>query len=92
MAPGSRSNFGAPVFEPEAFRKQIYCIEESTCDIVGIFDAPAMIRHPHSDSAPGELWPPCLPRSAPGEVIYPSSQRENFPVDCPERLVFKTGR
>jgi len=25
-------------------------------------------------------------------VIYPSSQREHFPVVPPERLVFKTGR
>jgi len=27
------------MFKPEVFRKQMYCIEESTCDIVGIFDA-----------------------------------------------------
>jgi len=25
------------MFETEFFRKQIYCIKESTCDIVGIF-------------------------------------------------------
>jgi len=25
------------MFEPEVFRKQTYCIEESTCDIVGTF-------------------------------------------------------
>jgi len=31
MAPGARSKFGAPVFETEVFRKQMYCIEESTC-------------------------------------------------------------
>jgi len=53
MAPGARSNFGAPMFELEVFRKQMYCIEESTCDIVGTF------RRPHSDLAPGELCPPC---------------------------------
>jgi len=41
------------MFEPEVFRKQIYCIEESTCDIVGTF------RLPHSDSVPGELCQPC---------------------------------
>jgi len=29
--------FGAPMFEPEVFRKQIHCIAESTCDIVGTF-------------------------------------------------------
>jgi len=62
MALGARSKFGAPVFEPEIFRKHIYCIEESTCDIVGTFlhppqsfGAPAVIRLPHSDWAPGEL-------------------------------------
>jgi len=58
MAPGTRSKFGkfgTPVFEPEVFRKQMYCIEESTCDNVGTF------RRSHSDLAPGELFPPCLP-------------------------------
>jgi len=28
------------MFEPEVFRKQMYCIEESTCDIVGTFRRP----------------------------------------------------
>jgi len=37
MAPGAKSQFGAPMAEPELFRKQICCIEESTCDIVGTF-------------------------------------------------------
>ena len=31
MAPGARSKFGAPMFEPKDFREQKYCIEESTC-------------------------------------------------------------
>ena len=35
--PGARSKFGAPSVEPEIFRKQMYCIEESTGDIVEIF-------------------------------------------------------
>ena len=26
-----------PMFEPEVLRKQMYCIEESTCDIVGSY-------------------------------------------------------
>jgi len=42
------------MFEPEVFRKQMYCIEESTCNIVGT------IRRPHGDSAPGESCPPSL--------------------------------
>jgi len=37
------------MLELELFRKEIYCIEESACDIVGTF------RRPRSDSAPGEL-------------------------------------
>jgi len=32
--------FGAPMFEPELFRKQIYCIEENTCNIFGTFRRP----------------------------------------------------
>jgi len=40
MAPGARSKFVGPVFEPELFRKQVYWIEGSTCDIVGIFWRP----------------------------------------------------
>jgi len=37
------------MFEPEVFGKQIYCIEENTCDIVGAFGTP------RSDSAVEEL-------------------------------------
>ena len=37
----------------QVFRKQMYCIEESTCDTVGIFGAPRS----RSDSAPGQLCP-----------------------------------
>jgi len=40
MATGARSKFGAPMLEPEVFRKQMHCIEESTCDIVGTFRRP----------------------------------------------------
>jgi len=47
MAPGARSKFGAPMFKPEPFWKQMYCIEESTCDICWDFSA-----QPRSDSAP----------------------------------------
>jgi len=37
----------------------MYCIEESTCDVtlLGLFGAPAVIRRPHGDLAPGELCP-----------------------------------
>ena len=35
------------MFEPKVFRKQMYCVEESTCDIVGTFPgAPTLIWRP----------------------------------------------
>jgi len=40
MAAGARSKFAASMFEPEVFRKQLYCIEQSTCDIVRTFHSP----------------------------------------------------
>jgi len=63
MAPGARSKFGASMFEPKVFRKQMYCIEESTCDTDGSFR-----RFPQSFGAsivfprPGNFAsPPCPP-------------------------------
>jgi len=62
------------MFEPDLFRRKIYCIEESrpTCDIFGTFrrtrsdSAPSVvIRRPHCGSAPGELCPPSPPRYTP---------------------------
>jgi len=38
MAPGARSKFGAPVFEPEDFRKQMYCTEVLVT-LLGLFGA-----------------------------------------------------
>jgi len=48
MAAGARSKFGAPMFEPEVFRKQMYCIEESSLlvTLLGLFGAPIVFRHP----------------------------------------------
>jgi len=47
------------MFEPEVFRKQMYCIEESSLlvTLLGLSGAP------HSDSDPGKLL--ALPRYAP---------------------------
>ena len=39
MASGARSKFGAPVFEPEVFRKQMYCTEV-LLTLLGYFGAP----------------------------------------------------
>ena len=63
MAPGARSKFVAPMFEPEVFRKQIYCIEESTCGIFGTsWYPPIVIRRP-GNCAPVPTLVTCLNRS-----------------------------
>ena len=59
MAPGARSKFGAPMFEPEVFRQQMYCIEV-LLTLLGLFVVP------RSHSAPGELCPLHPHRYAPG--------------------------
>ena len=57
--PGQEASLAPPTFEPEVFRKQMHCVDKSSCDIIGIF------RRPRSDLASGELRPPCPPRYAP---------------------------
>jgi len=49
------------MFEFEVFRKQMYCIEESACDICLDFLAPPQsFGAPRSDSEPGKLCRPSL--------------------------------
>jgi len=61
IAPGARSKFGAPIFEPEVFRKQMNCTEVIVT-LLGLFGAPQsfsaliVIRHP-GNCAP---FPPSL--------------------------------
>ena len=43
---GARRKLDVLMFESEVFRKQMYCIEESTCDSAGTFSVP------RRDSAP----------------------------------------
>jgi len=58
----ARNKFGTPVFQPKVFRKQIYCIEESTCNIAGTFRRPTQSFDAlRSDSATGELRPDYAP-------------------------------
>jgi len=53
MVHGARNKPDAPMFGLSAFREQMYCIEESTCDIDGIFRRPPMIWRPgHCDPFP----------------------------------------
>jgi len=37
MAHGERNKFGAPMFGPEVFRKQMYCFEKSSYNITVTF-------------------------------------------------------
>jgi len=80
----ARSKFSATMFEPEVFRKQMYCIEESTCNIVGTFpNPPAIIQRPHCLSEPGELRSPCPPRYAPdGDVTKTYRMNTQFMFEC----------
>jgi len=67
------------MFESEVFRNQVYCIKESTCDIVWAFQSPAVNWRPHSDLAPGELCLPFPPRYAPAYDVYPEFVSRSFP-------------
>jgi len=64
MAPGARSKFGAPVFEPEVFRKQICCWRKYLWYCKDFLAPLAVVLHTHNDSATGELRPPCPLRYA----------------------------
>ena len=46
MAPGARSKFGAPMFEFEVFRQQMYCIEQVILTLLGLFDSPRSYSAP----------------------------------------------
>jgi len=55
------------MFETELFCKQIYCIEESTCDIVGTFRRlPQPFGAPIVTRLTGNCVPLASPRYAPG--------------------------
>jgi len=46
----------------------MHCIEENTCDIAGTVRRPLQsFSAPRTDSAPGELCPPCPHRYAPAQ-------------------------
>ena len=51
-----KKKFGAPIFEPELFRKQMYCFEKSAYDIAVNFWLRAVIRRPGNCSP----FPPSL--------------------------------
>jgi len=48
MAPVARSKFGAPIFEPEVFRKQMYYYTEVLVILLGLYGALIVIRRPRN--------------------------------------------
>jgi len=44
--PGQETSLAPPILEPKVFREQMYCIEKSTCHILGTFWHPPAIRRP----------------------------------------------
>jgi len=59
------------MFEPEVFRKQMHCTEESTCNIVETFRRPPQsFGASRSDSAPWEFCPSCPPLVTPLCTIF----------------------
>jgi len=86
MTPGTRSKSDDPMFEPEVFRKQMFCIEENTCDIVWDFSAPpAVVQDPHSDSLPGELclpWPPSFRPCSPKKYKFANERKLRWGSRC----------
>ena len=75
MASGARSKFGAPMFELELFRNQIYCIEETTHDIFWTFR-----RLPQWFGARGIVPPLPLTRYAPEskKVVHEQKDKKYF--------------
>jgi len=72
------------MFEPEVFRKQTYCTEVLVT-LLGLFSAPAVIRRPHSESAPGELCLSCPRRYAP-DYCAPHAPQQNMVLSSNQRL------
>ena len=64
--PGQEASLAPPCSILWSFWKQMYCIEESTCDIVATFRRPPQsFVAPRSYSASGELCPSCTPLVTP---------------------------
>jgi len=59
------------MFEPEVYRKQMYCIEKSTCDIAGTFRRPRQ-----SFGAPIVTWRPGNYASLVPPLVTPSTTVE----------------
>jgi len=77
MAPGAISRFGAPMFEPEVFRKQMYCIEVLVT-LLGLFGALIVIRRPGNCAPCPFVTPLITARSdAPQQIMVHSSNQRH---------------
>jgi len=65
------------MFELEAFRKQIYCFEESACDIVGTLRRPILIRRP-ANCAPAPFVMPLVTRRKKLTTFFDASELLHF--------------
>jgi len=57
--PGQEASLAPPWSNLRSFGGKFTALKEALVIFWGLLDAPAGIRRPHSDSAPGELCPPC---------------------------------
>jgi len=81
----AKSRFGAPMLEPEVFRwENVLYWRKSLWHCWDFSAHPAVVRRPHSDSAPGELCPLCPPSYAPGWTRFISERR-----NCRECVLVK---
>jgi len=69
------------MFEPEVFRKQMNCIEGTTCDIVGtklrppqLLGAPIVIRRPGNCSPFAPLFTPLLGGANRIHAMFPRNE------------------
>jgi len=62
------------MFEPEVFRKQMYCLEKSRLHVtvLGLIGAPAVIRHPILIRRPDNYAPLVTPLGAKTDIGPPS--------------------
>jgi len=81
MAPAARSKFDAPMFEPEVFRKQMHCTEESRLLATWLRFVGALRSHsaPHSNSVPGQLCPLC-PLATPLVGAFEENHEHMYPA------------
>jgi len=57
--PGQKANLALPRSNLNSIESIFPVLKEVFVTLLVLFGAPALIRRPHSDLAPGDLCPPC---------------------------------